>query len=88
LALHIPYKFGRSENSDKTEERKLLLKKEEIAKLMSYRKQKYMLIPTAIFLARKWFKLEIGIGRMMRKFEKREKIKARETKLQIARIGR
>ena len=63
---------------DKSGERKLLLNSREIAKLQSYRRQKYMLIPIAIFLQGKWFKMEIGIGRKMKKFEKREKIKKEE----------
>jgi SsrA-binding protein len=38
------------------------------------------MIPIAIFLQGMWFKMEIGIGRKMRKFEKREKIKKEEIK--------
>lgn len=75
-----PYKFARNQETDKSGERNLLLNSKEIAKLQSYRRQKYMLIPTAIFLQGKWFKLEIGIGRKMRKFEKREKIRKAEIK--------
>jgi SsrA-binding protein len=73
-----PYKYSRNQEIDKSGERKLLLNSREIAKLQSYRRQKYMLIPIAIFLQGKWFKMEIGIGRKMKKFEKREKIKKEE----------
>lgn len=77
--LKIPtYKYSQNTEIDTTEERNLLLLEKEIAKLQSFRHQKYMIIPIAIFLKGKWFKLEIGIGRKMRKFEKREKIKNRE----------
>ena len=65
---------------DTTAERKLLLSQKEIAKLTSFRNQKYMLIPIAIFTKGKWFKVEIGVGRKMRKYEKREKIKNKEIK--------
>jgi SsrA-binding protein len=75
-----PYRYSQNQSLDTTAERKLLLSSKEIAKLQSYRNQKYMLIPIAIFLKGKWFKVEIGIGRKMRKYEKREKIKAREDK--------
>lgn len=79
--LHIPvYKYSQSQIVDTTRERQLLLSKKQIAKIQSYRHQKYMLIPVCIYLQGKWFKLEIGIGRKMRKYEKREKIKAREIK--------
>jgi SsrA-binding protein len=77
--LKIPvYKYSRNIDTDTTQERNLLLSEKEIAKLQSLRHQKYMMIPIAIFLKGKWFKVEIGVGRKMRKFEKREKIKNRE----------
>ncbi len=77
--LKIPvYKYSRNIDVDTTLERNLLLSEKEIAKLISLRHQKYMMIPIAIHLKGKWFKVEIGVGRKMRKFEKREKIKKRE----------
>lgn len=75
-----PYKYSQNQEIDKTGERKLLLSSKQIAKLQSYRHQKYMLIPICIFLQGKWFKLEIGVGRKMKKYEKREKIRKEETK--------
>jgi len=74
------YKYSQGQDIDTTQERNLLLSQKEIAKLLSYRNQKYMLIPISIFLKGKWFKVEIGVGRKMRKYEKREKIKAKEIK--------
>jgi SsrA-binding protein len=81
--LKIPkYQYSSQEilNPNLPSERKLLLSEKEIAKLISLRHQKYMIIPIAIHLKGKWFKVEIGVGRKMRKYEKREKIKAREIK--------
>ena len=78
-----PYKFSQNQEVDKTGERKLLLSNKEIAKLISYRHQKYMMIPISIFLKGKWFKVEIGVGRKMRKYEKRQKIKDQELKKTI-----
>mgnify|MGYP000867184181 CR=1 FL=1 len=75
-----PYKYSQNQEIDKSGERKLLLNSKEIAKLQSYRNQKYMMIPISIFLQGIWFKMEIGIGRKMRKFEKREKIRKEEIK--------
>jgi SsrA-binding protein len=81
INLTIPlYKYSQGQIIDTTHERNLLLSQKEIAKLISYRNQKYMLIPISIFLKGKWFKVEIGVGRKMRKYEKREKIKAKEMK--------
>ena len=73
-----PYKYAQNVEIDKSNERKLLLSGKEIAKLQSLRHKKYMLIPIAIYLKGRWFKMEVGVGRKMRKYEKREKIKARE----------
>ena len=79
--LKIPlYKYSQGQTIDTTAQRNLLLSEKEIAKLISFRNQKYMLIPIAIYLKGKWFKVEIGVGRKMRKYEKREKIKAKELK--------
>jgi SsrA-binding protein len=75
-----PYKYSQNQEVDKSGTRKLLLNSKEIAKLQSLRNQKYMMIPISIFLQGMWFKMEIGIGRKMRKFEKREKIKKEEIK--------
>jgi len=75
-----PYKYSQNQEIDKTGERKLLLSSKQIAKLQSFRHQKYMLIPIRIFLQGKWFKVEVGVGRKMKKYEKREKIKKEEMK--------
>lgn len=81
--LHIPlYRYSQGQEIDTTRERQLLLNEKQIAKLQSHQRQKYQLVPIAIFLSGKWFKLEIGIGRKMKKYEKREKIKAKEFKRQ------
>ncbi len=79
--LFIPvYRYSQGQVVDTSRSRQLLLSPRQISQLISYRHQKYFLIPIAIFLKGKWFKVEIGIGRKLRKYEKREKIKARETK--------
>lgn len=79
--LNIPqYKYSQGQIIDTTRERHLLLSQKEIARLVSARNQKYMVIPIAIYPKGKWFKVELGIGRKLRKFEKRQKIKAREFK--------
>ena len=81
--LRIPkYAYSSKDLPDQNipTERNLLLSEKEIAKLQSLRHQKYMIIPIAIHLKGKWFKVEIGVGRKMRKYEKREKIKAKEIK--------
>jgi SsrA-binding protein len=79
--LGIPiYKYSQGQLVDSSRERNLLLSKKEVAKLISWRKQKYMIIPIAIYLRGRWFKVELGVGRKMRKYEKRQQIKEREIK--------
>lgn len=81
INLHIPlYKYSQNQIIDTTRERHLLLSPAQIKKLQSYRKQKYMLIPIRIYTKGKWFKVEIGIGRKIRQYEKRQKIRAKEFK--------
>ena len=81
INLKIPlYKYSQGQLVDTTRSRALLLAEKQIAKLISYRHQKYMLIPIAIYSKGKFFKLEVGIGRKFRQYEKREKLKQRETK--------
>ena len=85
INLQIPlYKYSQGQVIDTTADRSLLLSEREIAKLISYRNQKYMLIPITIFLKGHWFKVEIGVGRKMRKYEKKEKLKAREQEKEAA----
>ena len=79
--LKIPkYKYSQNTLTVTTADRNLLLSEKEIAKIQSLRHQKYMIIPIAIYLKGKWFKVEIGVGRKMRKYEKRQKIRDEEIK--------
>lgn len=73
-----PYKFASQDIVDKTGERKLLLSQTEIKEIQSFRHQKYMLIPVSIYTKGRWFKMEFGVGRKMRKYEKREQLKQRD----------
>lgn len=81
INLVIPvYKFSQNQEIDTTHERNLLLSKKQIAKIISFRNQKYMIIPIAIYTQGKWFKVEVGVGRKMKKYEKRQSIKDRDMK--------
>lgn len=69
------------------QERKLLLTKRELAKLESKSKEKgYSIIPLKIFLTDKGiFKMEIGLGKGKKNYDKRETIKERDTERDIKR---
>ena len=81
-SLHISeYSFGNIHNHEPMQERKLLLQKKELRKLESKIKEKgYSIVPLKIFIAQNGFaKMEIGLGRGKKIYDKRETIKARET---------
>jgi len=87
LNCHIsPYSHGNIMNHDPLRTRKLLLHKREIMKLMGKAAQKgYSLIPLKVYLKDSRVKIEIGLAKGKRFFEKRDSIKAREAKREIER---
>jgi len=87
LNCHIsPYSHGNIMNHDPLRTRKLLLHKREIMKLMGKAAEKgYSLIPLKVYLKDSRVKVEIGLAKGKRFFEKRDSIKAREAKREIER---
>lgn len=86
--LHISeYSFGTYTNHAPMQERKLLLNKRELRKLEGKIKEKgYSIIPLKIFLTEKGlFKMEIGLGKGKKIYDKRATIKERETERDIKR---
>ncbi len=87
-SLHIAeYNFGNINNHIPMQERKLLLQKKELRKLENKIKEKgYTIIPLKIFISENGFaKMEIGLGKGKKIFDKRETIKARETDRDVKR---
>ncbi len=69
---------------DKTGSHKLLLKKSELEMLIRQMKEKRMvLVPTKVYLKNNLVKVEIGIGRPKKQYDKRAVIKEREGKRSI-----
>lgn len=86
--LHIAeYSFGNIHNHEPMAERKLLLQKRELRRLENKIKEKgYTIIPLKIFINEKGFaKMEIGLGKGKKIYDKRETIKARETERDMKR---
>jgi len=79
---HIsPYSHGNIMNHDPLRTRKLLLKKSEIMRLKGKIIQKgYSLIPLKIYFKGPYAKIEIGLARGKKLFDKREAIKEKEAK--------
>ena len=68
-------------------DRKLLVKKRELAKISALTdKSGNTIIPLKIYLNNKWFiKLEVGIGKLMRKIEKKQILKEKDIKREMDR---
>jgi SsrA-binding protein len=83
-----PYDQGTHYNHTPDRERKLLLKKSEIAKLESKVEEKGLtLIPLRIFINdRGYAKMEIGLGRGKKLHDKRNSIKEKDIKRELSRI--
>lgn len=77
---------GREEEYDATRKRKLLIKKEERLVLESKsRSGGLTLMPLSMYNKGKLIKVEVGLVRGKKIFEKREEIKKREEKRELAR---
>jgi len=85
LNCHIsPYSHGNIMNHDPLRTRKLLLHRKEIERLRGKMQQKgYTLIPLKIYFKGHYAKVEIGLAKGKRQYEKRETVKEREAKRAI-----
>lgn len=83
--MHIsPYEQGNIYNVDPTRKRKLLLNKREITKLLGYIKQKgYALIPLSVYLKNGKVKVEIGVARGKKNYDKRADIAKKDAERRI-----
>ncbi|WP_332735393.1 SsrA-binding protein SmpB [Flavihumibacter sp.] len=88
-SMHISeYAFGTTQRHEPTQERKLLLHKKELRKLESKIKEKgYTIVPLKIFFTEKNIaKMEIGLGKGKKIYDKRESIKKRDVERDIKRF--
>lgn len=86
LNAHIsPYKkAGHLKDYDPTRSRKLLLHARELKELIgTLQSQRLTLIPISLYTRGRRLKVELGLGRGRKKYEKREVIKKRVTEREI-----
>jgi len=85
--MHIsPYEKGNIFNKDPRRPRQLLMHKREILKLFGKIKQDgYALIPLSIYLSRARVKLEIGLAKGKKLYDKRESAANRDAKREMDR---
>ena len=85
--IHIsPYEFGNIYNKDPLITRKLLLHKHEIKKLFGQiQQQGISLVPISAYFKVSKVKIQIGIGKGKKLFDKREDLKRKDDNLYIQR---
>ena len=84
--MHIsPYEQGNIFNVDPLRDRKLLVTKKEINKLIGLIKQQGLtLVPINLYFKGKWAKLTIGIGKGKKLYDKRQDIAKRSAEKEMA----
>lgn len=82
-----PYTHGSINNVNETRDRKLLLHKSEILKLLLEIKQNgYTLVPIKVYFKGEYAKIELALCKGKKIYDKRESIKEKEVKRRIAKI--
>lgn len=87
VGMHIsPYEHGNIFNKDPLRDRKLLLNRTEINKLIGLTKQQgCSLIPISLYFKGSIVKLELGIGKGKKLYDKRQDIAKKDAQRQIQR---
>ena len=85
--MHIsPYEQGNINNQDPLRDRKLLVHKREIFKLVGLLKQKnYTLIPISLYFKFNKVKVELGICKGKKLYDKREELAKKDAEMYIKR---
>ena len=85
VGMHIsPYEHGNIFNKEPLRNRKLLLNRREINKLIGLTKQKgYSLVPLNIYFKGSLVKLQLGIGKGKKLYDKREDIAKKDAERRI-----
>ncbi len=85
VGMHIsPYEQGNIFNKNPLRDRKLLLNKREINKLIGLTKQKgYSLIPLNMYFKGNLVKIELGVGKGKKLYDKRQDIAKKDAERRI-----
>jgi len=86
--LHVsPYERQGIYSPDPYRKRKLLLHKKQIAHLCTEVERKQLtLIPLAVYFKEQWVKIELGLCKGRKKYDKRQKIAEKESRQRIAQV--
>ena len=85
VGVHIPeYTAGNRYNHDPTRRRKLLLSQRQIRRLIGQTLQQGLtLVPLSVYFRGKYVKIELGLARGKKLYDKRRDIAKRDSDLQI-----
>ena len=85
--IHIsPYEQGNIQNKDPLRTRKLLLNRREINRLFGMIQQKnYSLVPMSLYFKHNHVKIELGIGKGKKLYDKRRDIAKKDAERKIER---
>ena len=85
--LHIsPYVMDLSQKTPPDRERKLLLNRHELQRILKkIEQQSYTLVPTKLFISEKgWVKIEVAIAKGKKLYDKRQSLKEKEVKRKLS----
>ncbi|MEK7377058.1 MAG: SsrA-binding protein SmpB [Candidatus Margulisiibacteriota bacterium] len=87
FGAHItPYKFAGSEAQDPLRQRKLLLSKPEIKRISAkYFEKRLAIVPLKIYFSGNYAKVELGIGKGKKLFDKKDSIKKKDLDREMGR---
>ena len=90
VGLHIsPYEHGNIFNKDPLRDRKLLLNRREINKLIVMTKQKgYSLVPLSMYFKGSLVKVELGVGKGKKLYDKRQDIAKKDAERRMQKAMR
>jgi len=85
---HIsPYSFSPQDSSDPTRTRKLLLHRREIKRLIGKTEEKgYTLIPLKLYFRDRHVKVELGLAKGKKQYDKRETMRRRDQEREMQRV--
>ncbi len=88
VGMHIsPYKQAAFESPDPLRDRKLLLHKRELKRLQRYVEEKGItLVPLKVYLKKHLVKIELGVAKGKKQYDKRAAIAEREQKREMERL--
>lgn len=87
FGMHItPYKFAGSDGQEPLRQRKLLLSKAEIKKISAkYFEKRLAIVPLKIYFSGNYAKVELGIGKGKKLFDKKDSIKKKDLDREMGR---